>query len=194
MSRKALSFTKAVEASAFVLLIRYFSRHMNQGIHFAHFETNVKRFVRNVLLRGSAMRAIIARKMMKAAMAMVILAVMLLIYTEQAAEIRNVFFGVSKNEDITDSIDKIFLNRNNAIINGDLKLIKSMYDTSTKYGTWAYQHESTKVKYIDNWEQKQGTKFTDIIPTVKIRSIKPKGEKFTVNLMCSTEYKYIYGN
>lgn len=148
----------------------------------------------NASLRGSAMRTIMVKRMLKGLIGLLILAALLFIYTEQPAEIRDVFVRLGEDEELIDSIDQIFRDRNIAIINGDLKLIKSMYDTSTKYGTWAYQHESTKVKYIDNWEQKQGVKFIDIIPTVKIRSIKPKGEKFTVNLVCSTEYKYVYEN
>lgn len=135
-----------------------------------------------------------ASKLMKGLISLLILASFLFIYVEQPAGIRDVFVRLGENEELIDSIDQIFRNRNNAIISGDLKLIQSMYDTSTKYGTWAYQHESTKVKYIDNWEQKQGVKFIDIVPTLKIRSIKPKGEKFTVNLLSSTEYKYIYEN
>jgi len=129
-------------------------------------------------LRGREMRAIIASKIIKAAIGLLIIAALLFVYKEQPGGVLTVFLGLNENEDLTDSIHQIFRNRNNAIISGDLKLIQSMYDTSTKYGTWAYQHESTKVKYIRNWEQKQGTKFTDIIPTVKVRSIKPKGEKF----------------
>lgn len=133
-------------------------------------------------------------KVAKGLAGLLLLAAVLFLFIEQPAGVRDVFFRLSESEDLTDSIDQIFHNRNKAIISGDLKLIESMYDTSTKYGTWAYQHESTKVKYIDNWEKKQGVRFTEIIPTVKIRSIKPKGEKFTVNLMCSTEYKYVYEN
>jgi len=140
------------------------------------------------------MRAIAVSKMMRGLIGLVIFAGLLFINIEQPVGIRNVFLKLSVNEDITDSICQIFRNRNYAIISGDLKLIRSMYDTSTKYGIWAYQHESTKVRYIHNWEQKQGAKFTDIIPAVKVRSIKQKGEKYTVNLICSTEYKYIYEN
>lgn len=145
-------------------------------------------------MRGSNMKAITASKMTRGLIGLLILAELLFIYIEQPAGISNVFSRLIVNEELTDSIHQIFSNRNYAIVSGDLKLIQSMYDTSTKYGIWAYQHESTKAKYIRNWEQKQGMKFTDIIPTVKVRSIKPKGEKFTVNLMCSTEYKYIYEN
>jgi hypothetical protein len=39
---------KAVEASAFAVSKLYFSRHMNQGKHFALFEINLKCLVRNV--------------------------------------------------------------------------------------------------------------------------------------------------
>lgn len=140
------------------------------------------------------MKKIVAGNTMKMAINLMILAMLLFAYIGLQGAVQTSYFGLSETEDLTDTIYQIFRNRNNAIINGDLKLIQSLYDTSTKYGTWAHQHELTKVKYIHNWEQKQGVKFTDILPTVKVRSIKPKGEKYSINLMCSTEYKYVYEN
>lgn len=149
-------------------------------------------YLSKCVLRGNIMRNFMASKAMKAATGVIIAVVMLTLLIEQPAVIMNVFHDLTENEEVRDSIYQIFQKRNNAIINGDSKLIESMYDTSTKYGIWAYQHELAKVKYIYSWEQKQGVEFTDIIPTVEIRSIKPKGGKFTINLLCSTEYKYSY--
>jgi hypothetical protein len=155
---------------------------------------NAKVYLYKCYLRGSAMRVIMASNAWKVVTGLIILVVLLTVFVKQPSEIIGVVFNLEGDEDLTDNIHQIFRNRNNAIINEDMKLIQSLYDTSTKYGAWAYQHELTKVKYIKNWEQRQGVEFTDIIPKVKIRSIKPKGEKFTVNLLCSTEYKYIYLN
>ncbi|WP_368490490.1 amidase domain-containing protein [Clostridium sp. BJN0013] len=97
-------------------------------------------------------------------------------------------------EEISNSIQEIFRNRNKAILNGDLKLIEVSYDKNTKYGTWAYEHEETKKKYLENWEEKQGVRFTDITPDIVIKRIRRKDDKFSVNLICSTEYKYVYEN
>jgi hypothetical protein len=144
--------------------------------------------------RGRIMGGIMTSRVLKPVISLILLAILLFAYTGQQGGVQTAFFGLGETEDLTDSIYQIFRNRNNAIINGDLKLIQSLYDTSTKYGTWAHQHELTKIKYIQNWGKKQGVKFTDIVPTVKIRSIKPKGEKYAVNLLCSTEYKYVYEN
>lgn len=51
-----------------------------------------------------------------------------------------------------------------------------------------------KIKYLHNWEKKQGVKFIDIKPKVVIRNIKENKDKYSINLLCSTEYKYIYEN
>ncbi|OGO78578.1 MAG: amidase domain-containing protein [Clostridiales bacterium GWB2_37_7] len=96
------------------------------------------------------------------------------------------------DEEIQSEVRSMFQNRNIAIINGDIDLIKSMYDTNTKYGMWAYEYELRKVKYLHNWEKKQGAKFIEINPTLVFRSIKDKGDKISINLLCSTEYKYVY--
>jgi len=103
--------------------------------------------------------------------------------------IRTVF---NLDEEVQAEVRSMFQNRNVAIINGDVDLIKSMYDTNTKYGTWAYEYELRKVKYLHNWEKKQGAKFIEINPTIVFRSIKDKGDKISINLLCSTEYKYVY--
>lgn len=95
-------------------------------------------------------------------------------------------------EDIHQSIQQIFKNRNKAIIDRDLNLIKSIYDMDTKYGTWAYEYEKKKMDYICNWEEKQGIKFSEINPQIVIKRIKGTENKFLVNLLCSTEYKYVY--
>ena len=89
-------------------------------------------------------------------------------------------------------IDQIFQRRNKAILSGDLELIQSIYNMDTKYGTWAYEYEKRKMDYINNWQEKQGVKFIDITPTVIIKRIKGSDSKFSVYLLCSTEYKYVY--
>ena len=76
----------------------------------------------------------------------------------------------SKKE-VTSYIEQIFQSRNRAILNGNLKLIKSFYNMDTKYGTWAYEYEKKKMDYINNWAEKQGIKFTDIIPTLIVKKI-----------------------
>lgn len=97
----------------------------------------------------------------------------------------------SKKE-VTNYIEQIFQSRNKAILSGDLELIKSFYNMDTKYGTWAYEYEKKKMDYIENWAEKQGIKFTNIVPTVIIKRIRDNNNNFSIYLLCSTEYKYVY--
>ncbi|GCD09616.1 amidase domain-containing protein [Clostridium tagluense] len=97
-----------------------------------------------------------------------------------------------EKKEVTSHIEKIFQSRNKAILSGDLELIKSIYNMDTKYGTWAYEYEKRKMDYINNWEEKQGVKFIDITPTVIVKRIKGSNDNFSVYLLCSTEYKYVY--
>ncbi|MHC6180390.1 amidase domain-containing protein [Clostridium sp. JNZ X4-2] len=99
---------------------------------------------------------------------------------------------IDEKDEIINSTKKIFRDRNEAILNGNLKLIESSYDKNTTYGTWAYEHEEKKMKYLKNWEEKQGVKFTEIIPNIVIKRVRKKDDRFSVNLICSTEYRYIY--
>lgn len=95
-------------------------------------------------------------------------------------------------DEIEHQIEQIFHNRNEGILKGDGELIKPIFDTNSKFGTWAYEHELKKMKYIHNWEKKQGIRFTEIKPTIVFRRVKSSGDIVTANLLCSTEYKYVY--
>ncbi|MCY6371011.1 amidase domain-containing protein [Clostridium ganghwense] len=100
----------------------------------------------------------------------------------------------SDKEKIANEVTELFQIRNKAILMQDLEAIDYIYDKNTKYGTWAYNHEIKKMKYLINWSEKQGVKFVDIVPMVVIRSIKGSNNYYSVNLICSTEYKYVYEN
>jgi len=97
-----------------------------------------------------------------------------------------------EKKEVTSYIAQIFQSRNKAILSDNLELIKLLYNMDTKYGTWAYEYEKRKMNYINNWEEKQGVKFIDITPTVIVKRIKGSNNNFSVYLLCSTEYKYVY--
>ncbi|HWR61688.1 MAG TPA: amidase domain-containing protein [Clostridia bacterium] len=140
------------------------------------------------------MGAFIGDKARNTAIVLMLFLLLLAVYIGQQGGIEGVFHSEYETEDLAEYIKQMCKSRNNAIITGDVTMIEPLYDRSTKYGAWAYQHEITKMKYVQNWGQKQGVKFTEIIPTIKVRSIKPKDDRVTVNLMCSTEYRYVYEN
>ena len=89
-------------------------------------------------------------------------------------------------------VSNIFLYKSKSVLTKDLDSIKSLYDTNTKYGQWAYEYEEKKVKYIDNWAKKQGIKFTDITPNLVFRKAKISDNSCYFYVLCNTEYKYVY--
>jgi Putative amidase domain len=99
----------------------------------------------------------------------------------------------SVDQEVLDFVETIFVSKNKAVLEKDLELIDTLYATDTKYGQWAYEYEERKVKYINNWAEKQGIKFVDIIPKIVVRSSKKNGtEKCYFNILCNTEYRYVY--
>ncbi|MGG7177948.1 amidase domain-containing protein [Clostridium paraputrificum] len=95
-------------------------------------------------------------------------------------------------DELKSLVGNIFITRNKAILSQDLDSIEAIYDTNTKCGQWAFEYEEAKVKYINNWAQKQGIKFIDIIPKLVFRKIKVGEKSSSFNIICNTEYKYIY--
>lgn len=95
-------------------------------------------------------------------------------------------------DEVKTVVENIFTIKNKAVLNKDLESIKQLYATDTRYGQWAYEYEQKKVKYINNWAEKQGVKFVDIIPKIVIKKSKLGDKKCSFSILCNTEYKYIY--
>ena len=91
-------------------------------------------------------------------------------------------------------IEELLYSRNSTLLNGDLETIQALYDRNTKLGTWAYEHQLKKMKYLHNWAGKQGIIFTNIESKFKIRNVKENGNTTSYNFICSTEYSYVYEN
>ncbi len=98
------------------------------------------------------------------------------------------------DEGHTKIIEDIFATRNNAFLEGNTKTIESLYNKKTKLGTWAYEHQMKKMKYLHNWAEKQGINFSNITSEIKIRTVKENGNLISYNFLASTEYSYFYEN
>lgn len=92
-------------------------------------------------------------------------------------------------------LENLFDYRNKYLLEKNEVQLKELYDTKVKTGLWAYEHEVTKMKYLENWSYKQGVKFDDIKTKVKIKKVREKEENL-YGIICtvSTEYKYSYEN
>lgn len=91
-------------------------------------------------------------------------------------------------------VDEIFHSRNQAILQGNLTALASLYDRRTRNGIWAYEHQAKKEKYLRNWCYKQGVKLSVIKSLVRLRQVRPKNNGIRVTLLASTEYRYFYEN
>lgn len=89
-------------------------------------------------------------------------------------------------------VNNIFNMKSKSVLTEDLDSIEALYDTTTKYGKWAYEYEEKKVKYINNWAQKQGVKFIDISPKLAFKKVRVSETSCYFYILCNTEYKYIY--
>lgn len=120
--------------------------------------------------------------------------------SEEEVLVREVYKNNDENakeisEQYTVLLENLFDYRNKAILDKNEEILKGLYDTDIKFGLWAYEHEVKKMKYLENWSNKQGVNFNDIKTKVKIKKIRER-EKNLYGIICdvSTEYKYSYEN
>ncbi len=102
--------------------------------------------------------------------------------------------GVCIDEKHTELIEKILEIRNKAFLEKNINTIESLYNKNTKLGTWAYEHQVKKMKYLHQWADKQGITFCTIKSKIRIRYIKERSSGYLYNFIASTEYKYTYEN
>ena len=104
----------------------------------------------------------------------------------------SVLADTTTEDQLKSFVENIFITRNKSILSQDLDSIVAIYDTNTKCGQWAFEYEEAKAKYINNWAQKQGIKFIDIIPKLIFNKIKTHENSSSFSILCNTEYRYIY--
>lgn len=103
-----------------------------------------------------------------------------------------VFLDENLNKALTTKIQQMFDLRNQALIDENTDLLESLYQTQVRNGLWAYEHELTKMRYLNNWSEKQGIIFKKVSSQVVVRSGKNKEKGYSLNLLVSTEYQYSY--
>ena len=89
-------------------------------------------------------------------------------------------------------LEELFYERNRTILGDDPSGLKRFYNTSAKYGLWAYEHQIMRTEYLHKWADKQGIIFTDIKSDVVISSLKEYGGGYRSYFLCSTAYDYVY--
>lgn len=98
----------------------------------------------------------------------------------------------SSKEKLTLAVQEMFHLRNKALLEENVDILGNLYNKQVRNGLWAYEHEIKKLKYLQNWSDKQNVKFTKIDSQVIVRYVKKKGDKLSLSLLVSTEYQYKY--
>jgi len=96
------------------------------------------------------------------------------------------------DSEIVSMVDDLFRLRNHAILEAKPEILETLYDRSTRHGKWSFEHQYKKLRYLQNWTEKQGTRLTAIRSLVRIRRIDANDRRIRVTLLASTEYRYVY--
>lgn len=84
--------------------------------------------------------------------------------------------------------------KNQALLSEDLDLLAILYNHDIQSGVWAYEHQLTRLEYLHNWSDKQGVEFIGMNSYIDIVNSKEKDDGFSLTLLVSTEYKYVYND
>ena len=106
----------------------------------------------------------------------------------------SVFGSNGENPSLEREMQEIFDIRNNAILKEDIKVLDNIYNKESVGGLRAYDHEIDRIKYLNQWMNKQASSFSKIESKVFLRTVKEKADGYSVNLAITTEYEYEYND
>lgn len=106
----------------------------------------------------------------------------------------NVFGSKAENLKLESEIQEIFDIRNNAILEEDVEILKSIFNKESPDGLLAYEHEVGKMKYLNQWMNKQSARLSKIDSKIFLRTTEENPDGYSVNLAITTEYEYSYSD
>ncbi|MDD4495576.1 MAG: amidase domain-containing protein [Eubacteriales bacterium] len=127
-------------------------------------------------------------------MAILLLTAVIIALSPEAKSILAAAVADDEKAKFLEVVQNLIDTRNNAILDRDEEELNSLYNTSTRYGTWAYEQQTKKMKYLHMWAQKQGILFGEITSRVVVKSLKNLGDGYRSYFVTTTTYTYIYEN
>lgn len=104
-------------------------------------------------------------------------------------------FGTEPKVDIevlNKRIQEIYNVKSKCQMIGDWKELKQHYDISKKYAQWSFEHEAKRIKYLTDWSNDRGIKFTGIRSQVELKKVRNKGDMQLLSLDETYHVDYIY--
>ncbi|NPV53403.1 MAG: amidase domain-containing protein [Firmicutes bacterium] len=97
-------------------------------------------------------------------------------------------------EVLTRHITMVLRARTDALLTGDDEAISRFYDTETRYGRWALDHETRRIKYVKAWSAGRGIRFTGAESNFRIQGVESRGDSIWVYLTQDIAFRYSYGD
>lgn len=103
------------------------------------------------------------------------------------------FLDDNDKTELAEVVKKIYEVKTNCLTSENFFELAACYDKSSRNGTWAFEHEIKRVKYLNKWASERGIKFTKIDSLVKVKKITAKGTNhIRINLDEIYTFNYIY--
>ncbi len=93
---------------------------------------------------------------------------------------------------VEEALEAIFKTRATALLRGDPEMLKGLYDATSLYGRWAFEHETRRIQYVNVWAKARGLKLRDIRSAIGIRTVEPGEKKAWIFLVQTLSVAYSY--
>ncbi len=91
-------------------------------------------------------------------------------------------------------VQKVYEVKCRGMITGDWKELKQYYDTSKKYAQWSYEHEAKRIKYLSDWVDNRGARFTNIKSIIDLKRVRKRDDMYLLSITEVCQFDYIYND
>lgn len=95
-------------------------------------------------------------------------------------------------EEIKAEIERIYNERNKALVSGDASILKSDFDTSQRQGLWSMEHEVKRIQYFNQWASERNMQFKNIESTIRIKKLNAGSKSAKAFLEETYKFDYVY--
>ncbi|MGM9973113.1 MAG: amidase domain-containing protein [Clostridiaceae bacterium] len=96
----------------------------------------------------------------------------------------------SEIEEIKNALEIIYIERNNMFTQGNITDLPQFFNSKSRYGGWALDHEVRRIKYLRKWAEERGIEFKNISSELHFRKITGSSDKAKV--LANEYYKFTY--
>ncbi|MBE3575072.1 MAG: amidase domain-containing protein [Firmicutes bacterium] len=96
------------------------------------------------------------------------------------------------DQQIAEALQALYGARAEALLRGDPSRVETLFDPSSRFGRWAYEHEVRRIQYLKVWAAARGIRLLEVQSQIAVRTIERASGRAWAYLVQTLTVDYVY--